>query len=281
MSVKVFRWRVSRRGNSVGGDGKRVCRVLFSIPIFGVAFGLLLQEGDVFFFFFFPFIFISWRLSTLQYCSGFCHTLTWISHGFTCIPHPDPPWEEGDVFEENSWEVCIRANSFQSHPTCYNTVDHSLPGSSVHGDSPGKNTRVDCHALLQGDLPNSGMEPTSLMPPALAGGFFTATATWKAQLRGKSLERRAVSVRLSTATRGCQSLRLGSLKSHLFTWWGEFLASSEGKTVDCKNTAQSDFVERSGIWDGWWHPIQWWSIGAQDWGRSREQSSCIKWATVR
>ena len=40
---------------------------------------------------FFPFIFISWRLITLQYCSGFCHTLTWTSHGFTCIPHPDPP----------------------------------------------------------------------------------------------------------------------------------------------------------------------------------------------
>ena len=42
-------------------------------------------------FYFFPFIFISWRLITLLYCSGFCHTLTWISHGFTCIPHPDPP----------------------------------------------------------------------------------------------------------------------------------------------------------------------------------------------
>ena len=40
---------------------------------------------------FFSFIFISWRLITLQYCSGFCHTLTWISHGFTCIAHPDPP----------------------------------------------------------------------------------------------------------------------------------------------------------------------------------------------
>ena len=37
------------------------------------------------------FFFISWRLITLQYCSGFCHTLTWISYGFTCIPHPDPP----------------------------------------------------------------------------------------------------------------------------------------------------------------------------------------------
>ena len=27
-------------------------------------------------YFFFSFIFISWRLITLQYCSGFCHTLT-------------------------------------------------------------------------------------------------------------------------------------------------------------------------------------------------------------
>ena len=41
--------------------------------------------------FFFKFIFISWRLIALQHCSGFCHTLTWISHGFICIPHPDPP----------------------------------------------------------------------------------------------------------------------------------------------------------------------------------------------
>ena len=35
--------------------------------------------------------FISWRLIALQYCSSFCHTQTWISHGYTCIPHPDPP----------------------------------------------------------------------------------------------------------------------------------------------------------------------------------------------
>ena len=34
---------------------------------------------------FFSFIFISWRLITLQYCSGLCHTLTWISHGFTLL----------------------------------------------------------------------------------------------------------------------------------------------------------------------------------------------------
>ena len=31
-----------------------------------------------------------------------------------------------------------------------------------------------------GDLPDPGIEPTSLMSPALAGGFFTNSATWKA-----------------------------------------------------------------------------------------------------
>ena len=45
----------------------------------------------LFTYFLIPFIFISSRLITLQYCSGFCHMLTWISHGFTCVPHPDPP----------------------------------------------------------------------------------------------------------------------------------------------------------------------------------------------
>ena len=45
---------------------------------------------NILFYFSFSFIFISWRLITLQYCSGFCHTLTWISHGFTCVPRPDP-----------------------------------------------------------------------------------------------------------------------------------------------------------------------------------------------
>ena len=32
---------------------------------------------------------------------------------------------------------------------------------SVHGDSPSKNIRGGCYALLQGDLPNPGTEPRS------------------------------------------------------------------------------------------------------------------------
>jgi len=52
--------------------------------------------------------------------------------------------------------VCLVA---QSCPTLCNPVDSSLPGSSVHEDSPGKNTGLGCHALLQGNLPNPGIEP--------------------------------------------------------------------------------------------------------------------------
>ena len=35
----------------------------------------------------------------------------------------------------------------------------SLPGFSVHRDSPGKNTGVGCHALLQGTFPTQGLNP--------------------------------------------------------------------------------------------------------------------------
>ena len=38
-----------------------------------------------------------------------------------------------------------------------NPSDCSPPGSSVQEDSPGKNTRVDCHFLLQGIFPTKGL----------------------------------------------------------------------------------------------------------------------------
>ena len=36
-------------------------------------------------------IYFNWRLITLQYCGGFCHTFTRVSHRCTCVPHPEPP----------------------------------------------------------------------------------------------------------------------------------------------------------------------------------------------
>ena len=38
-------------------------------------------------------------------------------------------------------------------------MDCSPPGSSIHGDSPGKNTGVGCHALLQGISSTQGWNP--------------------------------------------------------------------------------------------------------------------------
>ena len=44
----------------------------------------------------------------------------------------------------------------QSCPTLCDPMDCSWPGSSVHGDSPGKNTGVGCYALNQGIFPTQG-----------------------------------------------------------------------------------------------------------------------------
>ena len=53
--------------------------------------------------------------------------------------------------------MCLVA---QSCPTLCNLMDCSPPGSSVHGDSPGKSTGVGCHALLlQGIFPTQGSNP--------------------------------------------------------------------------------------------------------------------------
>ena len=52
--------------------------------------------------------------------------------------------------------LCLVA---QSCLTLSDPMDCSLPGSSVPGDSPGKNTGVDCHALLQGIFPTQGLNP--------------------------------------------------------------------------------------------------------------------------
>ena len=56
----------------------------------------------------------------------------------------------------------VSAKSFQSCPTLYKPMDYSPPGSSVHGDSPGKNTGVGCHALLQGIFLTQGSNPCLL-----------------------------------------------------------------------------------------------------------------------
>ena len=59
--------------------------------------------------------------------------------------------------------LCLVA---QSCLTLCDPMDCSPPGSSVQGNSPGKNTRVGCHALLQGIFPTQ-FDPPSLINPRL------------------------------------------------------------------------------------------------------------------
>ena len=55
------------------------------------------------------------------------------------------------------WPVlCLVA---QSCPILWNPMGCSPPGSFVQGDFPGKNTRVGCHALLQGIFPTQESNP--------------------------------------------------------------------------------------------------------------------------
>ena len=55
-------------------------------------------------------------------------------------------------------------------------MDHHLPGSSVYGISQAR--ILEWVAMPPtGDLPDPGIEPVSLMSPALAGRFFTTNAT--------------------------------------------------------------------------------------------------------
>ena len=60
---------------------------------------------------------------------------------------------------------------FQLCLTLFHPMLCSAPGSSIHGISQART--LEWAALPLGDLPDPGIEPESLMSPALAGRFFT------------------------------------------------------------------------------------------------------------
>ena len=62
-------------------------------------------------------------------------------------------WSLGKWYGESESEVV------QSCPTLCDPMDCGLPGFSIHGISPGKNTEVGYHFLLQGIFPTQGSNP--------------------------------------------------------------------------------------------------------------------------
>ena len=77
-------------------------------------------------------------------------------------------------------KATMRAKSLQLCPTLCNPMDCSLSGCSLYGILQARILEWAA-TPSSGDLPDPGIETASLMSPALAGGFFTTSATWEAE----------------------------------------------------------------------------------------------------
>ena len=96
---------------------------------------------------FLKFIF-NWRITALQYCIGFCHTSTWISHRYTYVhsllnlvptpPHPTPL----GCHRAPVWAPWVTANSY------WLSVLHGLMKVVTHRN----NTGLEVKGFLHSDL---------------------------------------------------------------------------------------------------------------------------------
>ena len=76
---------------------------------------------------------------------------------------PRPEWALVMTDKLNLLPLDHRLHSVaQSFPTLCDPTGVCPPGSSLHGDSPGKNTGVGCYALLQGIFWTQGWNPCLL-----------------------------------------------------------------------------------------------------------------------
>ena len=84
---------------------------------------------------------MQWKTGKFLQCIRFLHSLIWARKG-----------------KFHYWNCAVLCLVTQSCPTFCDPMDWSPPGSSVHGDSPGKYPGVGSHFLLQGIL-NQGLNP--------------------------------------------------------------------------------------------------------------------------
>ena len=87
----------------------------------------------------------------LEYCHSFIPLCLYLGHSF----HLNALSTSIAIYESLGADVHARAKLLQSCLTLCDPMDCNPPGSSVHG-SPGKNTGVGSHSLLQGIFPTQG-----------------------------------------------------------------------------------------------------------------------------
>ena len=76
-----------------------------------------------------------------------------------------------ELSQGHNLEAVLCAKSLQSCLILCNAVDHGLPGSSVHGILQARILGWVAMPFPRGSS-QPRIKPTSLMSPALAGGFF-------------------------------------------------------------------------------------------------------------
>ena len=120
--------------------------------------------------------FLLWRFDWRQRSMG--------NRGRNFLQHYHCSWSGFERWIEFRYEdrrpvvglMNVKVLAAQMCLTLCSPMDCSPPGSSVHGDSPGKNTGVGSHALLQGSPQPRDQTQVS----CIAGRFFTFWATNKA-----------------------------------------------------------------------------------------------------
>ena len=78
--------------------------------------------------------------------------------------------------DDVDWLCVLGAKALQSCPGLCDPMGYSLPGSSVHRILQARILEYLAMPSPRGSS-EPGIEPMSLMSPALAGGFFTTSAT--------------------------------------------------------------------------------------------------------
>ena len=122
---------------------------------------------------FLPWVFSWW---TPSYFPSLSCMVTSAEKSSLITQFPQPIFSRVTVTMGSHLFICL-CLVVHSCPTLCDPMDCSVPGSSVHGDSPVKNTGVGCHALLRGSSESSDWTQIS----HIAGGFFTVWATREAQ----------------------------------------------------------------------------------------------------
>ena len=119
-------------------------------------------------------VFVTSTVATEQSTTAICYAGVWPSN-LHWVPCYYPLINRVTVLTVDAMNYLHPGSpSRRLSPCCSNTVkvkslsrvrlfaipmDCSLPGSSVHGNFPGKSTGVGCHFLLQGIFPTQGLNP--------------------------------------------------------------------------------------------------------------------------